>query len=302
MQMRLYAFMMIALASVTLVAGCPPPGSVEEETVEVVEEEVIPGALTVYTSVPPLADFAKRIGGDRVRVRSVLPAGANPQTYTPSDDQLAAVASADVVFTAGATSFARSVPGGVDVSREANLRSMSSMLVGENRKRFPGKDEYIWMSPESAGAIAKAIYLQYRKSDPEGIDALRRNYEVLYKELNALDGDIQRNLMGTAGQTIFVSSPHFGYFCRQYDLKQQWIDTEDDHPSDDTVKEIIRSAIKSDVRVIVVGPEFSPQTAEHIASSISGIVIPFDPFALEYFDNMRYLARSIGQGAGGGMQ
>ncbi|WP_010195233.1 metal ABC transporter solute-binding protein, Zn/Mn family [Bacillus sp. m3-13] len=57
--------------------------------------------LTVYTTIFPLEDFTKKIGGDHVDVKSVFPAGADAHTFEPSTKTMSEMASADAFIYSG---------------------------------------------------------------------------------------------------------------------------------------------------------------------------------------------------------
>ncbi|WP_404468792.1 metal ABC transporter solute-binding protein, Zn/Mn family [Sutcliffiella horikoshii] len=57
--------------------------------------------LTVYTTIFPLEDFTKKIGGDYVDVKSVFPAGADAHTFEPSTKTMSEMASADAFIYTG---------------------------------------------------------------------------------------------------------------------------------------------------------------------------------------------------------
>lgn len=57
--------------------------------------------LQVYTTVYPLTYFTERIGGDLVEVQSVYPAGANEHTFEPTQQDMIAIAEADLMFYIG---------------------------------------------------------------------------------------------------------------------------------------------------------------------------------------------------------
>ncbi|MFC6039110.1 metal ABC transporter solute-binding protein, Zn/Mn family [Paenisporosarcina macmurdoensis] len=58
-------------------------------------------ALTVYTTVYPLTYFTERIGGDKVAVKSIYPAGSNEHTFDPTQKDMMALADADLFFYIG---------------------------------------------------------------------------------------------------------------------------------------------------------------------------------------------------------
>ena len=57
--------------------------------------------LTVYTTIFPLEDFTKKIGGDHVDVKSVFPAGADAHTFEPSTKKMSEMATADAFIYTG---------------------------------------------------------------------------------------------------------------------------------------------------------------------------------------------------------
>lgn len=64
-------------------------------------EEGDDSRVTVVTTLPVFEDFVRQIGGDRVHVSSLLPAGADPHTYEPTPREVARLSSADIVFSNG---------------------------------------------------------------------------------------------------------------------------------------------------------------------------------------------------------
>jgi anchored repeat ABC transporter substrate-binding protein len=56
-------------------------------------------SLTVVTTTEILADLVHNVGGDRVRVSSIVPSGSDPHSYEPAPADARRVAEADVTFT-----------------------------------------------------------------------------------------------------------------------------------------------------------------------------------------------------------
>jgi anchored repeat ABC transporter substrate-binding protein len=56
-------------------------------------------AVTVVTTTEILADFVRTVGGDRVRVSSIVPSGGDPHSYEPAPADARRVAEADVTFS-----------------------------------------------------------------------------------------------------------------------------------------------------------------------------------------------------------
>ncbi|MEW5784528.1 MAG: metal ABC transporter substrate-binding protein [Bacillota bacterium] len=58
--------------------------------------------VNVVTTVYPLADIVKQLGGERVAVSCLLPAGASPHTYEPTVEQAKLIAEAQLFVFVGA--------------------------------------------------------------------------------------------------------------------------------------------------------------------------------------------------------
>ena len=73
-------------------APTTPPAPAPEPDVEPVD---------VVTTTNIVADWASIVGGDRVNVLSLLPAGADPHAYQPGAQDVAAIADADIILSVG---------------------------------------------------------------------------------------------------------------------------------------------------------------------------------------------------------
>jgi anchored repeat ABC transporter substrate-binding protein len=78
-----------ALAAAALAGGCGAAGVADRDD----------AALRVVTTTQILADLARNVGGERVQVDSLVPAGGDPHSYEPTPADARKVAAADVTFT-----------------------------------------------------------------------------------------------------------------------------------------------------------------------------------------------------------
>jgi zinc transport system substrate-binding protein len=110
------------------------------------------GKLAVVASILPLADFARQVGGNRIDVVVLVPAGASPHTYEPTPAQLLAVARARVLVLNGV---------GLEFWAEKVISSAGNpdlkvVTVSEGVKIIagdpdePGGNPHTWLSPVNA--------------------------------------------------------------------------------------------------------------------------------------------------------
>ena len=129
--------------------------------------------------------------------------------------------------------------------------------------------------------------------DPAHKADYEKNLKQLDADLDALDAQLANELAPLKGRTFFVFHPAFGYFARDYGLKQEAVETGGKAPGPKHVKELIDKAKSEGVRVIFVEPQFSQQAAKAIADQIGGVVIPINPLAEDYIANLQDVARKI---------
>lgn len=87
----------LGLTTALVLAGC----SSSNQEGNTGEPEESSEQLTVYTTIFPLEDFAKQIGGEYVDVKSVYPNGVDAHTYEPSTRDMTDIAEADLFFYVG---------------------------------------------------------------------------------------------------------------------------------------------------------------------------------------------------------
>ncbi|MDY7223311.1 metal ABC transporter solute-binding protein, Zn/Mn family [Halalkalibacterium halodurans] len=93
----------LLLAVPMILTACGGQETAEEnEAVEPEETEQAVDPLQLYTTIFPLEDFAKKIGGEEVEVTNLVPVGADAHTYEPTARAMIEVAEGDAFIYNGA--------------------------------------------------------------------------------------------------------------------------------------------------------------------------------------------------------
>jgi zinc transport system substrate-binding protein len=278
------------------------------------------GTLGVFVSILPQAYIAERVAGQRVRVEVLVKPGQEPHTFEPTPQQMARLAEAGAFFRIGVEFENTLMPRiestmeellVVDCREGIRLRQMESRSngedevereehaeehVGEHDGAQDGGDPHVWLSVRNAIRIASTMHEALVSLDPEGRENYDRGYRDLVEELEALDRRIAGILAPVKGRPFFVFHPSFGYFADDYGLEQIAVETGGAEPSARQLTRLIEQARSSGVRVIFVQPQFSQKSAETIAAEIGGAVVPIDPLARDYIDNLEKMARAVEEG------
>lgn len=258
--------------------------------------------LGIFVSILPSEYFVQRIGGDRVRVKTLVQPGHSPATYSPTPKQMADLAAAGIYFRTGVPfenallpKISRLLPdlSVVNLQQDIHLEKLED--DDEHGHHEGDIDPHTWLDPMLALKQAAVIRDTLAKADPGGIQLYLDNYRQLAADLQELDGFLREALAPYAGSTVYVFHPAYGYLCRAYDLKQKAITPGGREPGAKYIARLIEEARAEGVRVIFVQPQFSRKAAGTIARAIGGTVVELDPLAYDYFANLKQMARQIAQ-------
>jgi ABC-type Zn uptake system ZnuABC Zn-binding protein ZnuA len=175
------------------------------------------GGVRVVATTTQVADLAANVGGDRVRVTSLLKAGIDAHDYEPSPADLDAIAHADLVVQNGVgleewlgeTVESSGYDGPVvDASQGVRLRQVD----GE-------ADPHIWQDPRNARTMAANIERGLAAADPDGAGAYSANLAAYTRQLQALDAEVERQIGSLANKKVVTNHDAFGYYLDRYGLE-----------------------------------------------------------------------------------
>jgi manganese/zinc/iron transport system substrate-binding protein len=182
-------------------------------------------ALGVVATVAMVGDTVARIGGERVRVTTLMGEGVDPHTYRQTRADVNRLAGADMIFWMGLdleaqlerllTDFARRKP----VVALGELLPRERLLAhSEYADRF---DPHVWMDPTLWARAAEAARDALIVRDPAGADLFRRNAAGLIEELQRLDAYAKRVFPSVPERARVLITAHdaFNYFGRAYGLE-----------------------------------------------------------------------------------
>jgi zinc transport system substrate-binding protein len=251
--------------------------------------------VLVAASIPPLADFARRVGGVRVDVLTLVPPGASPHTYEPTPSQVAVVARARllVVNGAGLEYWADKLVAAVASPRlEVVVASEGLPLLDAGAH---GANPHVWLDPRLAIAEVARIGAALVRADPEGAPAYAANGAAFTRELERLDAEIAADVRSWTQRRFIAFHPAWVYFARRYGLEQSAVieRAPGREPSPAAIARIIDAARTIGARAIFAEPQLSPRAARAVAEETGARVLFLDPLGTsperqDYVALMRY--------------
>jgi zinc transport system substrate-binding protein len=186
-----------------------------------------PTTPTVVGAFYPVAYAAERVGGNRVHVTNLTPAGAEPHDLELTPKQIDEILDATVVFDMGhrfqpAVEKAAQERGGPTVTLLDRLPiNAGHKTVAEGDPT--ALDPHVWLDPVLMEGIVHQVQRALAKADPKGRALYTRNAGAFDRELQALDTRYREGLAHCARDVIVTSHEAFGYLARRYHLRQEGV-------------------------------------------------------------------------------
>jgi zinc transport system substrate-binding protein len=203
--MKRTSLLLISLAAFSM--GCGKQQSVDDNR------------LRVVASITPLADFAQRIGGPRVRVTVVVPPGMNPHVFDLTPEVLRSTSDAEVLLLNGA-----GLEFWADKLRENIRTSGYSEITATNGITLLGGYEHgnphFWLDPVLAMDAVRSIRDVFATRDHEYAPSYRANAQQLLDSLELLHQWIVREVSTWKSQTFVAQHASWDYFAKRYELVQ----------------------------------------------------------------------------------
>lgn len=167
-----------------------------------------------------LADIVKQVGGDHVKVKSLVGPDGDPHTFEPTPQDSQALAQADVVFVSGL-----GMEGWMDrlISASGYKGTVVVASNGVNTRQMEedGKtitDPHAWNSMHNGVIYATNVMNALIKADPDDAADIRHSGERYIQQLQKLDSWAKSEFAGVAQSKRKVLTSHdaFGYFGQRY--------------------------------------------------------------------------------------
>lgn len=236
--------------------------------------------LQVVTTLFPLYDFVRVVGGDRVEVRLLLPPGVEPHNFEPRPEDVVRLTKADLfVYTnrymePWAARILKGVENKgllvVDASDGVTFIPVAEEDGHEEggHHHEGGMDPHVWLSIPNAERMVENIRDGLTRKDPAGSDYYRKNAADYRARLEELDRKFREGLSG-CGQRLFLHGGHyaFGYLAKQYGLRyvSAYAVSANAEPTPRKLMALVDLMKKNALHAIFFEELLSPRVAETIA-------------------------------------
>lgn len=232
--------------------------------------------LVVVSSILPIHEFVKKVGGNAIEPSLIIPAGLEPHDFDPTINQIQTINSADVLVYNGL---------GLEnwvtkITSAHKIDASNGLNASYSDKQNMTLDSHIWLDPVLAKKQVENIRNGLISIDPINKDTYNSNAKSFLAELDQLDKTISNQLESCKKKDFISFHNSFSYFAKRYGLTQHSI-SENGPEAEVTparFAEIINVAKNLDLHVIFSEELMDPRYALVVAQEIpNGNVLVLSP-------------------------
>ena len=244
--------------------------------------------LPVTASFSILGDLVRVVGGDRVRVTTLVGADEDAHVFEPKPADAKAIVQSKLLVTNGlgfepwAQKLAKSAGykgETVVASKGVKPRAMPEEKGHEGKgHRHDETDPHAWQNPNNVVLYVRNIAAALAKVDPAGATTYQANAEAYVKELQTFDAWAREQFasISPSKRKVITSHDAFGYFAAQYQIKflaTQGVST-DAEPSAKEVAQLIRQIQREKIKAVFMENMSNPKLLAQLSKDAGVAVGP----------------------------
>jgi ABC-type Zn uptake system ZnuABC Zn-binding protein ZnuA len=230
-----------------------------------------------------LADIARNIGGQEIKVHSLVPIGSDPHIYEPVPGDIQHIRTADLIILNGL-----SLENWLNKIIENSGFNGISVIAADGitdvitAPEFKSYDPHAWMNPIHGIQYARNICDGLIQLLPQKAELFKRNFALYKREIELLDEEIRQkfSFLSDSQRILITSHDAFRYFGNRYQLEVEplmGISTEADLQISD-IKRISEILNNSDVKAIFVETTINPKLMQQLSYDF-GVLLAAPLFA-----------------------
>jgi ABC-type Zn uptake system ZnuABC Zn-binding protein ZnuA len=193
-------------------------------------QDVLTGAtdrLDVATTVAPISSIARNVGGDRIRLRGLIPDATNSHTFEPAPSDAKTLATADLIIVNGLhleqptldmAEASKSAAAQVQQLGDATISQADWLFDFSFPESAGDPNPHLWMDVKYAERYAELIDGWLDTADPANKAAYDANLAAYRTRLEQLDGMIRAAVrtVPEANRKLLTYHDSWAYWAREY--------------------------------------------------------------------------------------
>ncbi len=256
------------------------------------EKAAVDKKIQVVASIYPMAEFARAVGGDKVTVDTLVPAGTEAHDWQPAASDLKKIqASSLFIYNgAGMEPWAAKVLDSLGKDKVHALEAGKGLFIqaeegGHESHSDHGEspdgrlDPHVWLDPVLAVKQVEAVRDALTKIDGKNSELYQSNAQKYIKELEKINREYEKLAARTKGKEFVTMHAAFGYLAKRYGWQQLALMGIDPHaePTPASLAILSKTVKGKNIRYLFSEPQISDKTMQEVARQTGAQVLVLDP-------------------------
>ena len=232
--------------------------------------------ISVTTTIFPLYDAVKNIGGDKVLLNNLIPFGVEAHDFEPKPKDMATLSKADlfIVSSSAFEPWSKKVVNSlkigtktVDMSQKVKLLKIKDDDHGHRHGHSHASyDPHYWLSIDNYMTVVKETAAVLSKADPANAKEYETNLAEYIKKLSLLKTEYEA-LKTCKNKKVIVNHDAFGYLSNDYGITQYSISgmSPESKPSAKQIAKLVEIVKKEKINTVFFEEFASDKVAKTIA-------------------------------------
>jgi ABC-type Zn uptake system ZnuABC Zn-binding protein ZnuA len=224
--------------------------------------------LRVVTTTTVFADLVRAVGGDRVTVDSIIPAGVGPEDYEPKPADARRLADAGLIVRNGV-----GLDDFLNQLFDAGSRAKPLLTLGDGIPTIDIDGEpnpHFWLDPTLVrNHYVPAISAKLAALDPAGASTYAANAAAYTKQLDDLDAALMAKVetIPQASRKLVTFHDAFPYFARHFGFELVGVVLQNvgQEPTASELADLVSRVKAAGVKAVFSEAQFSPKLAQTLA-------------------------------------
>lgn len=242
--------------------------------------------INVVTSFYGMKALTEEIGGDKINIKNIIPAGSEPHDFDIKAKDMQDIEEGDIFIYngAGMEEWIDDVEAAISnkdlITIEAshgveliNTEDVDKDLEENNDgHNHSGNDPHTWLGLTTAKIQGENIKNALVEKDPKNKDYYESNLKKFNESIDILINEYTPKFNELTNKNFVTGHATFGYMCRDLGLKQKSIEGvfAEGEPSPKELQNLIEYCKDNDIKSIFVEKLVSPQLSDILAKEVGG--------------------------------
>jgi zinc transport system substrate-binding protein len=237
--------------------------------------------LNVVGSFYPLAHFAEQVGGDKVNITTIVPAGVEPHDFEPTPKDIATVQSAQLFLIngSGLDPWAEKAAASLRNTKTITMSNKMPLLPANDTEAESPTDPHFWLDPKLAQQEVTIIRDTLITVDPTNQSFYEQRAKNYLQDLATLDQEYRAGLANCSQRQIITTHAAFSYLAKEYNIEVVSITglSPDEEPSAKKLAELTELIRQKNIHYILFETLVSHQLADTLARETGAQTLVFNP-------------------------